>query len=60
MSNAIGDSLSDLVSSDDDEDGEDEEDDEEDTELCNLSEYEEPGWVMVLEIVLEQRAWYLW
>jgi len=46
MSNAIGDSLSDLTSSEDDEDGHDEDDDEEDTELGNLSDDDEPGWVM--------------
>jgi hypothetical protein len=41
---AIGDSLSDLASSDDGEDGEDEDDEE--TELGNLSEDDEPGWVI--------------
>jgi hypothetical protein len=41
---AIGDSLSDLASSDDGEDWEDE--DEEYTEQGNLSEDDEPGWVM--------------
>jgi len=41
---AIGDSLSDLASSDDGEDGEEE--DDEDTEQGNLSEDDEPGWVM--------------
>ena len=46
MLNAIGDSLSDLASSDDEQDGEDEEDDEEDTELGKLSDDDEPGWVM--------------
>jgi len=44
--NAIGDSLSDLASSDDEEDGEDEDDDEEDTEHGKMSEDDEPGWVM--------------
>jgi len=43
MMAAIGDSLSDLASSDDGEDGEDE---DEETELGNLSEDDEPGWVM--------------
>ena len=43
---AIGDSLSDLASSENGEDGEDEDDDEEDTELGKLSEDDEPGWVM--------------
>jgi len=41
---AIGNSLSDLASSDDGEDGEDEDDEE--TELGKLSEDDEPGWVM--------------
>ena len=41
---AIGDSLSDLASSDDGEDGEDEDDEE--TEEGKLSEDDEPGWVM--------------
>jgi len=46
MLNAIGDSLSDLASSEDEEDGEEEEDDEEDTELRKLSEDDKPSWVM--------------
>jgi len=46
MLNAIGDSLSDLASSEDEEDGEDEDDDEEDTGQCKLSEDDKPGWVM--------------
>jgi len=41
---AIGNSLSDLASSDDGEDGEDEDDEE--TEQGKLSEEDEPGWVM--------------
>jgi hypothetical protein len=41
---AIGDSLSDLASSDNAEDGEDEDDEE--TEQGKLSEDDEPGWVM--------------
>jgi hypothetical protein len=41
---AIGDNLSDHVSSDDGEDGEEEDDEE--TEQGNLSEDDEPGWVM--------------
>jgi len=45
MLNAIGDSLSDLASSDDEEDAEDEEEDD-DTEQGKLSENDEPGWVM--------------
>ena len=43
MRAAIGDSLSDLASSDDGEDGED---DDEETEQGKLSEDDEPGWVM--------------
>jgi len=43
--NAIGDSLSDLASSDDQEDAEDEEEDD-DTEQGKLSEDDEPSWVM--------------
>jgi len=46
MLNAIGDSLSDLTSSEDEEDGEDEDDDEEDTGHGKLIEDDEPGWVM--------------
>jgi len=46
MLNAIGDSLSDLASSKDEEDGEDEDDDEDDTEHGNLREDDEPGWVV--------------
>jgi hypothetical protein len=41
---AIGDSLSDLASSDDGEDGEDENDEE--AEQGKLSEDDKPGWVM--------------
>jgi len=41
---AIGDSLSDLASSDDGEDGEDEDDEE--TEQGKLSDDDEPSWVM--------------
>jgi len=44
--NAIGDILSGLASSDDEEDGEDEEEDEEVTELGKLSEDDEPSWVI--------------
>jgi len=46
MLNAIGDSLSDLASSDDEQAGEGKEDDEEDTELGKLNDDDEPGWVM--------------
>jgi len=45
MLNAIGDSLSDLASSNDEEDVEDEEEDD-DTEQGKLSKDDEPGWVM--------------
>jgi hypothetical protein len=44
--NAIGDSLSDHASSEDEKDEEDEEDDEVDTELSKLSDDDEPGRVM--------------
>jgi len=46
MLNAIGDSLSNLASFDDEQDGEDKEDDEVDAELGKLSYDDEPGWVM--------------
>ena len=46
MLNAIGDSLSYVGRSEDEEAGEDEDDDEEDTELGKLSEDDEPGWEM--------------
>jgi len=46
MLNTIGDSLSDLACSKDEQDGEDEEYDEEDTELGKLSDDDEPAWVM--------------
>jgi len=46
MLNAIGDSLSGLARSDDEEDGEDEDDKEEDPVGGKLSEDDEPGWVM--------------
>ena len=45
MLNAIGDSLSDLAWSNDEEDEEDEEEDD-DSEQGKLSEDDEPGWVM--------------
>ena len=44
--NAMGDSLSDLASSDEEQDGEDEEYDKDDTELGKLSDNDEPRWVM--------------
>jgi hypothetical protein len=46
MLNAIGDSLNDLASSDDEQDREDKENDEVDTQLGKLSDNDEPGWVM--------------
>jgi len=46
--NAIGDSLSDLASSDEEQDGEDQEYGKDDTELGKLSDDDEPGWVMVV------------
>jgi len=46
MLNAIGDSPSDLPSSNDKPNGEDEGDVEDDTELGKLSDDDEPGWVM--------------
>jgi hypothetical protein len=46
MLHAIGDSVRDLGSSDEEQVGEDEEDDEEDTELGKLSNDDEPGWVV--------------
>ena len=46
MLKAIGASLSDLASSDDEQDGEDKEDDEVDSELGKLSDDAQPGWVM--------------
>jgi len=54
MLNAIGDSLSDLASSEDEEDGEDDDDDEEDTELGKLGEDNEHGWVMGTISKMEQ------
>ena len=46
MLNALGDSFSDLASSDNGEDGEDKDDDEEDAAGSKLREDHEPGWVM--------------
>jgi hypothetical protein len=45
MLNAIGDSLSDLATSDNEQDGEDQEDEEADTKLCKLSD-DKSGWAM--------------
>jgi len=44
--NVIGDSLSDLASSVDEEDGEGKDEDEQDTGHGKLSDDDEPGWVM--------------
>jgi len=57
MLNAIGDSLSDLASSTDEEVGEDEDDDEEDSELGKLSEDDEPGRVMGTIFRTVRTAW---
>ena len=46
MSNAFGDSLSDLTSSDEEEDGEDEDDNNQHTELGKLSKDNECSWAM--------------
>jgi hypothetical protein len=54
--NAIGDSLSNLATSDDEQDGEDKEDDEDDTALGKLSVDHEPGWVMgIISKTLQHR-----
>jgi hypothetical protein len=51
---AIGDSLSDLASSNDGEDGEDEDDEE--TEQGKLSEDDEPSWVIgIITKTVQQR-----
>jgi hypothetical protein len=61
MFNAIGDSLSDLASSDDNQDGEDEADDEGDTELGKLSDDDEPGSVMgTITKTVQHRMESLW
>jgi len=46
MLNAIGESMSDLASSDDKHDVEDDDDDEEDSERCKESEDDQRGWVI--------------
>jgi len=46
MLNSMGDSLSDLAISSNEEDGEDENNDLEDTERGKLSKVDDPGWVM--------------
>jgi len=56
---AIGDSVSDLASSDDAEDGEDEDDEE--SEQGKLSEDDEPGWVMgTITKTVQQRMERFW
>jgi len=58
MMAAIGDSLSDLASSDDGKDGEDE---DEETEQGKLSEDDEPGWVMgTITKTVKQRMKSFW
>jgi len=56
MLNTIGDSLSDLATSHDEDDGEDDENDWEDTELDNLGEDDQPSCVMgtISEIVTQR------
>jgi hypothetical protein len=58
MLNAIGDSVCDLASSEDEEDGEDEDDDEEDTGYGKQSDDDEPGWVIgaISKTVLQRMA----
>jgi hypothetical protein len=55
---ALGDSRSDLASSEDGEDGEDVDDEE--TEQGNLSENDEPGWVMgtITKMVQQRMEWF--
>jgi len=55
---AVGDSLSDLASSEDGEDGEVK--DDEDTEQGKLSEDDEPGWVMGTNtnMVQQRMVWF--
>jgi len=60
MLNAIGDSLSDLASSDNEEDAEDKEEDD-DTQQGKLSEDDEPGWVMAtISKMLQRRMERFW
>jgi len=61
MSKAIGDCLSNLASSNDEQDGEDEEGDKEHTELAKLSEDDVPGWVMgTMSIMVQQTRESFW
>ena len=56
---AIGDSLSDFASSDDEEDGEDENDEE--TQQGKLSQDDEPSWVMgTISTMVQQRMERFW
>jgi len=57
MLKVISDSLSDLESSDDEEDGEDEDGDEQDPAGGNLSEHDEPGWVMAQSLLWYSITW---
>jgi hypothetical protein len=57
MVKAIGNSLSDLASSNDEEDGEDKDDDEDDPAGGNLSEHDEPGWVMAQYLMWYSIGW---
>ena len=58
MLNDMGDSLSNLASSDDEEDAKDE--DDEDTELGKLSEDDKPGWWMgmISKTVQQRMDWF--
>jgi len=61
MLNAIGDSLSDLECSDDEQDWEDKEDNEENSELGKLSDNDEHGWVMgTISETLQHRMESFW
>jgi hypothetical protein len=61
MLNAIGDSLSDVARSEDEEDGEDENDDTQDTGHGKLCEDDEPGWVMgTISTTVQHRMESFW
>ena len=58
---SIGDSLSDLGSCEEEVDGENTTDDQDDTELHNLSEDDEPSWVMgTISKMVHQAMERLW
>jgi hypothetical protein len=58
---AMGDSPSDLESSDDEEDGEGENDDEEDTGHGKVSEDDKPGWVRgTISKMVQHRMESIW